>query len=59
MEKKIVASFKRASQISPDAWDTWLEVKVCRRETTIGEIIDWYKSYGYKQSIGIEITEEK
>ena len=38
-----VALFKRSGQISNDYWDVWTETKVCTRETTIGEIEDWYK----------------
>lgn len=38
-----VVLFKHSGQISNDYWDVWTETKICTRETTVGEIEDWYK----------------
>ena len=41
MSEKIVASRRRAVQISPDDWDVWNDVMICTDETTIGDIRRW------------------
>ena len=53
-----VALFKRSGQISQDYWDVWTETKICTRETTIGEIEDWYKQKLNSQEalLSIELT---
>jgi len=39
--KKVVASFLRSLQVSPDDWDTWRQTMICDDTTTIGEIREW------------------
>ena len=38
---KVVASFLRSQQVSPDDWDSWRQTMICDDTTTIGEIREW------------------
>lgn len=37
-----VAITSEVAQVSPDAWHSFVQTKICDRNTTLGEIIDWY-----------------
>ena len=52
-----VALFRRSGQITETEWDAWTETKICTRETTIGEIEDWYKQRCMRDaSLSIELV---
>lgn len=42
-KKLFVASIRVSGQITENEYTAWTETKVCTRETTIGEIEDWFR----------------
>ena len=42
MSENFVAFFRRCVQVAPDEYAGKTETMICTRDTTIGEIEDWY-----------------
>jgi len=38
-----VALAYHTSQVSEDSYRTFTKTKICTRDTTIGEVVDWYR----------------
>jgi len=38
-----VAIATQSSQVGPESWDVYPITKTLTRQTTIGELVDWYK----------------
>ena len=59
MSKKYIVSFKKTAQIGPDDYERRNETMIIDRETTVGDIVDWYfvQLPGSKRFFKVEITE--
>jgi hypothetical protein len=45
MSAGYVAHFKLTAQIGPDDYETVTMTRVCNENTTIGELVEWYKHH--------------
>jgi hypothetical protein len=55
-----IAMFKDSKQIAVDDWRSFQETLVCRPETTLAEIADWYDEHhpgSRKMALHVEISE--
>jgi hypothetical protein len=56
MENNYCASFRKCEQIGPDDWEMLTRTLHLNENTTIKQVVDWFKTHS-KGNVSITITE--